>query len=260
MERGGPWTTTHRALDSGSFGCGWRSPSAWGASREPAVPECADGSGLCWPCYARPSCLATRRPGLAGSAPSDPKRCGQVTCFLAEWRDGDSQAVERLVPLLYDVFRELARRQLRRESVAHTLSPTALVHEAYLRLLRQHELSAVDRDGFLAIAAATMRRVLVDHARAAAPQARGPAPAGVPRRGGCGGAPPASASAPSGRCWRPSSTLTSRPARRRAVARRHEDSLASRRGIPGNLGGGGAVAGWEENGSRIGADRKEARA
>ena len=98
---------------------------------------------------------------------------GQITRFLAEWRDGDPHAVERLVPLLYDELRELARRQLRRESVAHTLSATALVHEVYLRLLRQRQLAAVDRDGFLAIAGATMRRVLVDHARARQRQKRG---------------------------------------------------------------------------------------
>jgi RNA polymerase sigma-70 factor, ECF subfamily len=98
---------------------------------------------------------------------------GQVTRCLAEWRAGDLHAVERLVPLLYDELRELARRQLRRESVAHTLSATALVHEVYLRLLRQRQLAAVDRDGFLAIAGATMRRVLVDHARARLRQKRG---------------------------------------------------------------------------------------
>lgn len=98
---------------------------------------------------------------------------GQVTRYLAEWRAGDPHAVERLVPLLYDELRELARRQLRRESVAHTLSATALVHEVYLRLLRQRQLAAVDRDGFLAIAGATMRRVLVDHARARMRQKRG---------------------------------------------------------------------------------------
>jgi RNA polymerase sigma factor (TIGR02999 family) len=98
---------------------------------------------------------------------------GQVTRFLAEWRAGDLHAVERLVPLLYDELRELARRQLRRESVAHTLSATALVHEVYLRLLRQRQLAAVDRDGFLAIAGVTMRRVLVDHARARVRHKRG---------------------------------------------------------------------------------------
>jgi RNA polymerase sigma-70 factor (ECF subfamily) len=98
---------------------------------------------------------------------------GQVTRCLAEWRAGDPHAVERLVPLVYDELRQLARRQLRRESVAHTLSATALVHEVYLRLLRQRQLGAVDRDGFMAIAGATMRRVLVDHARARLRHKRG---------------------------------------------------------------------------------------
>jgi RNA polymerase sigma factor (TIGR02999 family) len=98
---------------------------------------------------------------------------GQVTRFLDEWRAGDAQAVERLVPLLYDELRQLARRLLRRESAGHTLSATALVHEVYLRFLRQRQLAAIDRDGFLAIAGATMRRVLVDHARARQRQKRG---------------------------------------------------------------------------------------
>jgi RNA polymerase sigma factor (TIGR02999 family) len=91
---------------------------------------------------------------------------GEVTRVLAEWRAGDSQAVERLIPLVYDELRRLAGRQLGREGPGHTLSATALVHEVYIRLLRQRQLSAVDRSGFLGIAAATMRRILVDHARA----------------------------------------------------------------------------------------------
>jgi RNA polymerase sigma factor (TIGR02999 family) len=91
---------------------------------------------------------------------------GQVTRFLADWRAGDPQAIERLVPLVYDELRWLARRHLRRESAGHTLSPTALVHEVYLRLLHQRQLGAVDRDGFLAVAGMTMRRILVDYARA----------------------------------------------------------------------------------------------
>jgi RNA polymerase sigma factor (TIGR02999 family) len=91
---------------------------------------------------------------------------GQVTECLARWRAGDPNALERLVPLVYDELRQVARRQLRRESPDHTLSATALVHEVYLRLLRQRQLAASDRDDFLAIAAQTMRRILVDHARA----------------------------------------------------------------------------------------------
>jgi RNA polymerase sigma factor (TIGR02999 family) len=91
---------------------------------------------------------------------------GQVTRALADWRAGDPQAVERLVPLVYDELRRLARRRLGRESPGHTLSATGLVHEVYLRLLRQRSVAAVDRDGFLAVAGVTMRRILVDHARA----------------------------------------------------------------------------------------------
>jgi len=85
---------------------------------------------------------------------------------LAEWRAGDPHAVDRLVPLIYEELRHLARRELHRESPGHTLSATALVHEVYLRLLQQRQLAAVDRYGFLAIAGSTMRRILVDHARA----------------------------------------------------------------------------------------------
>ncbi len=70
------------------------------------------------------------------------------------------------MPLLYDELRRVARRELSRESRAHTLSATALVHEVYLRLLQQRRLEAADRDGFLGIAGITMRRILVDHARA----------------------------------------------------------------------------------------------
>src|SRR5262245_20381665 len=98
---------------------------------------------------------------------------GQVTEWLARWRAGDRDARERLVPLVYDELRQVARRQLKRESPSHTLSPTALVHEVYLRLLQQRQLVASDHDGFLAIAAQTMRRILVDHARARARLKRG---------------------------------------------------------------------------------------
>jgi RNA polymerase sigma factor (TIGR02999 family) len=90
---------------------------------------------------------------------------GQVTRALAEWRAGDAHAAERLVPLFYDELRGLARGHLARESPGHTLSATGLVHEVYLRLLRQRRIDAGERERFLAIAAATMRRILVDHAR-----------------------------------------------------------------------------------------------
>ena len=90
---------------------------------------------------------------------------GTVTAWLTRWRAGDRAAAEHVVPLVYDELRRVARRQLRRESPDHTLSPTALVHETYLRLCQQHHLHAADRDGLLAIAGCVMRRILVDHAR-----------------------------------------------------------------------------------------------
>src|SRR5580765_643222 len=100
-------------------------------------------------------------------------RDGQVTQWLARWRAGDREAPERIVPLVYDELRQVARRQLRRESAGHTLSATALVHEVYLRLVQQRQLTATDRDAFLGIAAQTMRRILVDHARARSRLKRG---------------------------------------------------------------------------------------
>jgi len=91
---------------------------------------------------------------------------GEVTAWLEDWRSGDPTALERLVPALYDELREVAKRQLLHEAPGHSLSPTALVHEVYLRLVQQRTLAANDREHFLALAARTMRRILVDHARA----------------------------------------------------------------------------------------------
>lgn len=88
-----------------------------------------------------------------------------VTDWLVRWRAGDTDALEHIVPLVYDELRQVARRQLRHEPMANTLSATALVHEVYLRLLQQRQIAADDRDSFLSIAAQTMRRILVDHAR-----------------------------------------------------------------------------------------------
>jgi RNA polymerase sigma factor (TIGR02999 family) len=98
---------------------------------------------------------------------------GSIAQCLARWRAGDRSALEALVPVVYNELRQVARRQLSRESPAHTLSPTALVHEAYLRLLRQHHVRIMDREGLLAVAGVTMRRVLVDHARSKTRQKRG---------------------------------------------------------------------------------------
>lgn len=88
-----------------------------------------------------------------------------VTTILQRLAAGDDQALEQLLPLLYTELHAIAGRQLRSERAGHTLSPTALVNEAYLKLARRGELAAADRTSFLAVAATTMRRVLIDYAR-----------------------------------------------------------------------------------------------
>jgi RNA polymerase sigma factor (TIGR02999 family) len=88
-----------------------------------------------------------------------------VTGLLIDWRHGDVQALERLVPLVYDELRKVARAQLRRENVGHSLQATALVHEVYLRLVNVDQMTIDGRTHFLALAARLMRQILVDHAR-----------------------------------------------------------------------------------------------
>ncbi len=88
-----------------------------------------------------------------------------LTDDLKQARIGDRPAAERLIPAVYDELRRLAARYLRGESGGHTLQPTALVHEAYLRLVDQTRAEFHDRDHFVAVAATAMRRILVDHAR-----------------------------------------------------------------------------------------------
>ncbi|MEZ5063519.1 MAG: ECF-type sigma factor [bacterium] len=88
-----------------------------------------------------------------------------LTQWLERLDSGDPEALDRVVRLLYDELRGLARDRLRNERVGHTLSPTALVNEAYLRLARQHRIPAGSRAQFFGVAAKTMRRVLVDYAR-----------------------------------------------------------------------------------------------
>jgi len=97
---------------------------------------------------------------------------GEVTRLLANWRGGDEQALESLIPLVYDELRRLAGRQLQGESQALTLQPTALVHEAYLRLV-DLELEWQGRVQFFGVAAGIMRRILVDLARSRRRQKRG---------------------------------------------------------------------------------------
>lgn len=88
-----------------------------------------------------------------------------ITQALGALRDGEPGAMDRLVPLVYEELARIARRQLRREAAGHTLSTTALVHEAWLKLVDQTRVQWTDRAHFFAVAARCMRRVLVDHAR-----------------------------------------------------------------------------------------------
>jgi RNA polymerase sigma-70 factor, ECF subfamily len=97
----------------------------------------------------------------------------EVTKILLDWSGGDPQAPERLMPFVYDELRRLARSFLARERDGHTLQPTALVNEAYLRLVGQTRVSWQSRAHFYGIASSMMRRVLIDHARAHATMKRG---------------------------------------------------------------------------------------
>lgn len=97
----------------------------------------------------------------------------EVTVLLRAYREGDRQAFDHLVPLLYDDLRRMAGGQLRRGAAGVTLGATGLVHELYLKLMRQQGLHARDREHFLAISARAMRQVMVDAARRRAAGKRG---------------------------------------------------------------------------------------
>jgi RNA polymerase sigma factor (TIGR02999 family) len=89
----------------------------------------------------------------------------EVTALLDGWSQGDRHALDRLLPLVYAELRRIAARRLRHERTGHTLQPTALVHEAYLRLVEQRNVDWRSRAHFYGVAAQVMRRILVDHAR-----------------------------------------------------------------------------------------------
>lgn len=103
---------------------------------------------------------------------SDPTR-QEATQVLIDWSKGEHGAAERLMPLIYDELRQIARGYLRRERADHTLQATGLVHEAYLRLVDQTAASWQNRAQFFGVAAGVMRRVLVDHARRHRAEKRG---------------------------------------------------------------------------------------
>ena len=100
--------------------------------------------------------------------PSDP-----VTHLLVQWGRGDRGCLDQLLPLVQDELRRIARRYMRMESPGHTLQTTALVNEAYLRLVDQSRVNWQNRAHFFSIAAQLMRRILVDHARKSHRQKRG---------------------------------------------------------------------------------------
>jgi RNA polymerase sigma factor (TIGR02999 family) len=101
--------------------------------------------------------------------PSDP----EVTELLHAWSRGEAAALERLVPLVFDDLRRMARRHLRGERGGHTLEPTALVHEVYLKLMDQRSADWQNREQFFALASRIMRRVLLDYAKARGTAKRG---------------------------------------------------------------------------------------
>jgi RNA polymerase sigma factor (TIGR02999 family) len=101
-----------------------------------------------------------------------------ITLLLQEFADGDKEALDRLMPLVYAELRRLANNFLSRESTGHTLQPTALVHEAYARMVGQQQPSFTSRAHFLSIAARVMRQILIDYARKRKADKRG---AGLPK-------------------------------------------------------------------------------
>ena len=122
-----------------------------------------------------------RQVGIAGrplGVGVGPELSKQVSELLANWNNGDAEAREALMPLVYNELRKLAASHLRRERSDHTLQPTALVHEVYLRLADQKNVQWQDKTHFFGVAAQLMRRILVDHARSHTADKRG---SGLPK-------------------------------------------------------------------------------
>jgi RNA polymerase sigma-70 factor, ECF subfamily len=109
----------------------------------------------------------------AGQTGSTMKSPAGITQLLIDWSNGDQAALDKLMPLVYAELRRLATNYLRRERNSHTLQPTALVNEAYLRLVGQKNAKWQNRSQFFAISAQLMRRILVDHARRHQAEKRG---------------------------------------------------------------------------------------
>src|SRR6266516_7191502 len=104
---------------------------------------------------------------------TSPAAAQEVTQLLADWSHGDQAALQKLTPLVYGELRRLAHHYMEGQQPDHTLQTTALLHEAYLRLVDQSRPRFTNRSHFLAVAAKAMRQILVDHARKARRQRRG---------------------------------------------------------------------------------------
>ena len=109
----------------------------------------------------------------AGRGNVGPRTLNTVTALLIDWRGGDEAAVQKLLPLVHDELRRIAKRHMAGERPGHVLQATALVNEVYLRLVDVHRVQWQDRAHFFAMAARLMRRVLVDFARTQRSQKRG---------------------------------------------------------------------------------------
>jgi RNA polymerase sigma factor (TIGR02999 family) len=88
-----------------------------------------------------------------------------LTGLLLEWKEGDRSALDRLTPLVYDELRRIAHRYVKRERIGHTLQTTAIINEAYLRLLDENRIEWQNRAHFFAVSAQVMRHILIDYAR-----------------------------------------------------------------------------------------------
>lgn len=120
-----------------------------------------------------PQAVRTVGPAATPASVGSAARGTDVTGLLVAWSEGDSSALDALLPVVYAELKRQARRALRREATGHTLQPTALVHEAYLRLVEQRPNRWHDRAQFFGVAARCMRQVLVDAARTRCAAKRG---------------------------------------------------------------------------------------
>ncbi len=126
--------------------------------RERGCVDLSSVSGYALP-VSKTDCLNPRGEVMARSSPED------VTQLLQDWRNGDKAALDRLTPLVYDELRRLARNYLRGERREHTLQGTALVNEAYMKLIGYNNLEWQNRAHFFGVAARVMRQILIDYAR-----------------------------------------------------------------------------------------------